>query len=184
MTSVYRVFAQHGRLLYVGIANRLGVRLRQHEERSDWFAETAFVEISRYATRDAALAAEGKAIDEESPTYNQRASGRAARRRDHGAAEHHRQDIQRRLLNARTRVGPLFDEIALYCDNSACVVREIRLHIKEHDSELTPALRCPSCGQQVKADWVGCVRRERVSEEITDITTFLGAADDFEVLDR
>jgi excisionase family DNA binding protein len=67
---LYRHFADDGTLLYVGISNNPFNRLGQHEEVSCWFGEVATVKIEHFKTREAAMAAERKAVFEETPRYN------------------------------------------------------------------------------------------------------------------
>jgi hypothetical protein len=185
-TAVYRTYDRSGALLYVGVARRVGVRLHQHDERSEWFADVAFLDVSWYATRDAALLAEAQAIATEGPIYNVRGTRGAPpspRGSETADRDRQRQDaIQQSLEKARSTVGALFAEVHLYCDNSACVVREFSLYIKEHDQVLSPVLRCPSCGQQGIRDWFGCVRREIAQEGVQTIGQFLAEGDPYEVL--
>lgn len=69
-TSLYRAYNSDGVLLYVGIARNWGRRWAQHSERSPFFAATARLDVERFPTRDAALAAERKAIKSEGPIHN------------------------------------------------------------------------------------------------------------------
>lgn len=67
---VYRMYDEDGRLLYVGISKTLATRLTQHHRDKPWADEIASVTGKRYATRDAARAAEIDAIHKENPRYN------------------------------------------------------------------------------------------------------------------
>ena len=69
-TKLYRHFDGEGALLYVGISLNAIVRLSQHKMQSHWFDKIANVTIESFETRDAALEAETRAIQEESPKYN------------------------------------------------------------------------------------------------------------------
>lgn len=69
-TSLYRLKAGDGKLLYVGIAGNPGRRFEQHKKDKPWWGEVVFVELSHYKTRDDALDAEAKAIANEKPAYN------------------------------------------------------------------------------------------------------------------
>lgn len=69
-TNLYRHFDQHGRLLYVGISLRVMYRLQQHLGASSWAGQIARVEIASYPSRDIALAAEKRAIENERPLHN------------------------------------------------------------------------------------------------------------------
>lgn len=186
MTKLYRVFSQTGRLLYIGIANRLGVRLTQHEERADWFNEMAVVEVSRYHTRDEALIAEGQAINKERPQYNQRASGSSIVRRRRPDFE---EQIALRLAHARARLGGyILATVGLYCDTRGCPVREITLHVKElpgdEEPRLPASLRCPACGQPAKPDmFTGLVYRDQEPAggwPAVDVATFLADGPKYE----
>lgn len=66
---LYRHFDAAGRLLYVGISLNALQRLLEHDQ-APWFDEIVRVEISRYPTRLAALAAERQAIRGEGPAHN------------------------------------------------------------------------------------------------------------------
>lgn len=68
--AVYRCFSADGRLLYVGAARSLAYRLRQHELGTPWWPLVARVDDERFSNIDAALDAETKAIETESPVYN------------------------------------------------------------------------------------------------------------------
>lgn len=69
-TSVYRLFDAEGNLLYVGITNRGHHRLNQHAADKDWWQDVASATIEHHLNRQAAMAAETKAIREENPRYN------------------------------------------------------------------------------------------------------------------
>lgn len=70
MTALYRHFSANGELLYVGISCKPITRLKQHEHDSGWASEIARVEIERFETRAAAMAAEREAIKKEKPRHN------------------------------------------------------------------------------------------------------------------
>jgi hypothetical protein len=67
---LYRHFDADGTLLYVGISLSTIHRLSEHAQCSHWFWRIARVEITPYATRDAAAKAELIAIQHEHPLYN------------------------------------------------------------------------------------------------------------------
>lgn len=68
--DLYRHFDSEGALLYVGISHSALRRLIQHHHRSEWFASIVNVTIERFATREAALAAEILTIRNEKPRHN------------------------------------------------------------------------------------------------------------------
>jgi predicted GIY-YIG superfamily endonuclease len=69
---LYRHFDQGGRLLYVGASVSPLRRLLQHQHclGARWFDRIVRIEIERFATREAALAAEKQAIKIEKPEFN------------------------------------------------------------------------------------------------------------------
>lgn len=67
---LYRCFAADGSLLYVGVTGHIKKRFKQHAVKSAWWGDVAKVEAERYSERDAALAAERKAIVAEQPLHN------------------------------------------------------------------------------------------------------------------
>jgi len=69
MTELYRHFSASGELLYVGVSNCTVKRFRGHR-RSSWGHEIVQIEIERFQSRSAALAAETAAILAEHPRYN------------------------------------------------------------------------------------------------------------------
>lgn len=70
MEHVYRHFDAAGALLYVGVSLSAIQRLAQHADNSHWFAQIARVEIQNFNSREEALAAERRAIADESPKHN------------------------------------------------------------------------------------------------------------------
>ena len=55
---VYRHFSACGQLLYVGISDRPGSRMAQHQEKSPWWSQVRRVDLEAFASREAALLAE------------------------------------------------------------------------------------------------------------------------------
>ncbi|MDD2270976.1 MAG: GIY-YIG nuclease family protein [Desulfuromonadaceae bacterium] len=70
MISLYRHYGHDSKLLYVGISNNALSRLYQHEQSSEWYELISRVEIEHYPSREQALKAEKKAIENEKPIYN------------------------------------------------------------------------------------------------------------------
>lgn len=68
--QLYRHFDDMGTLLYVGVSLSSVNRLGQHKDHSHWFNRIATQKIEHFTTREEALAAETKAIQDENPTYN------------------------------------------------------------------------------------------------------------------
>jgi hypothetical protein len=69
-TELYRHFDAEGVLLYVGESLSTTARLIGHRHKSPWFDEITRVEVEHFPTREAAKAAEDRAIAEEHPKYN------------------------------------------------------------------------------------------------------------------
>lgn len=67
---LYRQFDRYGRLLYVGVSISALARHMQHSTTSHWSNQIVRVEIERFRTAAAALAAETAAIIKERPRYN------------------------------------------------------------------------------------------------------------------
>lgn len=74
--ALYRVYDASGRLIYIGASHNLPVRFRGHELNTWWYGLIAKVRIEVHPTREAALAAEAVAIQEEQPAFNIRGNGR------------------------------------------------------------------------------------------------------------
>ncbi|MFI7073604.1 GIY-YIG nuclease family protein [Micromonospora sediminicola] len=68
--ALYRFFDRTDALLYVGITMNLPARLKQHRKDKHWWLQVTNIVIEPFETREAALAAEKKAIRDESPVYN------------------------------------------------------------------------------------------------------------------
>lgn len=73
-TAIYRFFNAEGTLLYVGVTNDIAVRWKWHAKQQPWWPEVVEQRATWHPTREAALAAEGRAINTESPLYNVNAS--------------------------------------------------------------------------------------------------------------
>jgi hypothetical protein len=73
-TALYRLLAANGRLLYVGISNNPDFRWGTHSNKQPWWDEVADRKIEWLDSREAAAAAEVKAIKEERPLYNKQHS--------------------------------------------------------------------------------------------------------------
>jgi hypothetical protein len=58
------------------------------------------------------------------------------------------EQTQRSLEEARLRQGPtpFVGQLDMYCENSACAVREVGISVKEFDKPTPPHLICPACG--------------------------------------
>lgn len=59
-------------MLYVGVSLSVLSRLAKHRDRSAWFKEIARITVENFPDRNAALAAEDKAIRDEWPEFNKR----------------------------------------------------------------------------------------------------------------
>lgn len=69
-TAVYRLFAQDRTLLYVGVAQDVGKRWREHAADKPWWTEVRRQIVDWYDTREEALSVEVDAIRDERPVYN------------------------------------------------------------------------------------------------------------------
>ena len=69
-TTLYRLYAADGQLLYVGIADDPLSRLKQHRKDKPWWGFVANTAFQAFETREAALNAEAKAIRSERPSHN------------------------------------------------------------------------------------------------------------------
>lgn len=69
-TALYRFFGADDRLLYVGITGRLGQRWEAHVRQKPWWPKVRRQTTEWYDSRNAAAAAEKRAIQDEGPLYN------------------------------------------------------------------------------------------------------------------
>lgn len=67
---LYKMYDEERRLLYTGITCRLGKRIANHLHTKPWFNQIAYIAVSHYPTRTAALEAERRAIVTERPLHN------------------------------------------------------------------------------------------------------------------
>lgn len=75
-TTLYRLYNDNDRLLYVGIARNWARRAVQHSEQKSWWPEVARTALETHPTRDAALDAEREAIKTEHPIHNVKHNGK------------------------------------------------------------------------------------------------------------
>ena len=68
--DVYRLYAECGQLIYIGMSFDATMRIRQHASGKKWGGEIAGAQVDRFPNRDAARHAEDKAIRDELPKYN------------------------------------------------------------------------------------------------------------------
>lgn len=74
-TTLYRLFADDGTLLYVGIAGNPGRRFEQHAGTKPWWALVGRTTLEHFPTRPQAAEAELRAIRQEYPKHNIIANG-------------------------------------------------------------------------------------------------------------
>jgi hypothetical protein len=67
---LYRLYADDGALLYVGVTYSLAVRFAQHAGTQPWWHEVAHHEAVIYPSRGSVARAEALAIRDENPRYN------------------------------------------------------------------------------------------------------------------
>lgn len=70
MTGLYRLYSAQGVLLYVGIADNIPSRLKQHSKDKPWWPEVASTAFQQFPSRAEAEAAEKRAIQSEQPLHN------------------------------------------------------------------------------------------------------------------
>lgn len=70
-TALYRLFAAENTLLYIGIANDVERRFKQHERTKRWWPQVTLREIEWFGTRAEAESAEVLAIVTENPRHNE-----------------------------------------------------------------------------------------------------------------
>lgn len=69
-STLYRLFAENGDLLYVGVGGNPGRRFEQYRRVKPWWDEVHTSTLDHYPTRESALEAERVAVIEEHPRYN------------------------------------------------------------------------------------------------------------------
>lgn len=69
-TTVYRLFDDKGRLLYVGITGRNLSRIHQHSKAQRWWPMVSTATFEHYESRRDAIKHEAQAIRDEFPAYN------------------------------------------------------------------------------------------------------------------
>ena len=70
-TALYRLFDEGGRLLYVGVTQRLERRFAAHRREKPWWGLVDYSELEWFDRRQDALAAEMAAIKTEHPEFNE-----------------------------------------------------------------------------------------------------------------
>jgi predicted GIY-YIG superfamily endonuclease len=68
--SVYKMYDETGKLLYVGMSEDVRRRLREHRKEKPWIENVVAVEVTPYLDKNTALEAEAKAIQEDGPLFN------------------------------------------------------------------------------------------------------------------
>lgn len=69
-TTLYRMWGDNHRLLYVGITKRGYGRMYNHARMSEWWRQVITISLEHYPSREDAMAAEARAIHREKPIYN------------------------------------------------------------------------------------------------------------------
>lgn len=70
LTTVYRHFDAHGRLLYVGKTMHFRKRSLEHKRDSSWFREVRTIQVEHFDSARDAVLAEIDAVEREKPLYN------------------------------------------------------------------------------------------------------------------
>ncbi len=68
--TLYRFYAEDGKLLYVGQTANPGSRLAQHSAKKSWWRAVAKITLEHYTTSLLVKEAERRAIEREQPYYN------------------------------------------------------------------------------------------------------------------
>lgn len=69
-TSLYRIYADDGELLYIGISANIVRRFANHRQWRDWWWQASRIDLEHFNTAAAAEDAERRAILTERPTHN------------------------------------------------------------------------------------------------------------------
>lgn len=109
-TSLYRLSDVAGRLLYVGIAGNPGRRFEQHAGDKPWWGDVSSITLEHFTTREAALAAETRAIKTERPRHN---IAQALRSSGPLPPPRHRPEIDTWAF--QTRYGHRWEEALVLC---------------------------------------------------------------------
>ncbi|MEU9323230.1 GIY-YIG nuclease family protein [Streptomyces canus] len=108
-TAVYRLYDARESLLYVGITRNIKERWQSHELIQRWWHLVARRDVSWLASRDAALEAEARAVENEGPLYNAKRLSDGSYQRteyDHGAdVELAAEAMRRELANGTLSAG-------------------------------------------------------------------------------
>lgn len=155
MTTLYRLYAADGTLLYVGITDRDWRRMAEHEADKPWWAQVASATFEHHLTRDLAEQAETAAILAEHPVYNVRGNVSP------GAATAYGERLQRRAVAEARQLGGgpdyLTGPYTVPCpdcgvlDFEPCVSRGSRLELdRVHGNRAFAyaAAFCGECGQR------------------------------------
>jgi len=67
---LYRHWSDAGGLLYVGVTNNPGKRIKDHKRGSAWFEGVGNITLEKFDSRPEVLRAEKDAIQKENPEYN------------------------------------------------------------------------------------------------------------------
>jgi len=68
--ALYRFWAADGTLLYIGLTMNPPTRFKAHSKDKEWWLLVASVTFEHFPTRDALVAAERAAIEQERPVHN------------------------------------------------------------------------------------------------------------------
>ena len=68
--KLYKIYNNDGRLLYIGISDKLLSRISSHIKRKPWSDEISIIRIDNFKSREELEEAERSAIGAEKPLYN------------------------------------------------------------------------------------------------------------------
>lgn len=69
-TTLYRMYDEQDRMIYVGITCNVTNRMRAHQAEKPWWADVCRIEMERYPNQPAARAVEAKIIQTVAPVHN------------------------------------------------------------------------------------------------------------------
>ncbi|WP_315833916.1 hypothetical protein [Bradyrhizobium prioriisuperbiae] len=116
--ALYRHFDKAGTLLYVGISNTFLSRTLSHRANSHWFEKIVRIEVTWFASREAAFWAEDVAIRQENPKFNRARGGAKGPKSRNPQVEAKRQELlaEGRRLGIKLRGNSCLDVLQYELD--------------------------------------------------------------------
>jgi predicted GIY-YIG superfamily endonuclease len=101
--TLYRMFDENERLLYVGITLDVGQRFTDHRQHKPWWQNVVTMKLEHFATRAELEAAERDAIVAENPLHNRQRNFRPETSRESTRRQRKHLPGQRKLFTAIRR---------------------------------------------------------------------------------